>query len=168
MASRLNSSDKKKVFRQLTLIAIFMLVGMTIYEVLKQVISPDITIWQSHIITIIFSTVCATAASYFILSKQNELNRRLTSKNIESERLKKELEKTVEKLENSLKEVKTLTGFLPICAACKKIRDDKGYWNQLESFIKERSDVDFSHSICPECADKLYSEYDISELTKDT
>ena len=73
------------------------------------------------------------------------------------------LEKIVEKLEISLSEVKTLTGLLPICASCKKIRDDRGYWNQIESYIKERSDADFSHSICPECADKLYPEYDLSE-----
>lgn len=168
MASRQNGSDKKKVIRQLISIAFLMFIGMTMYEALKQVISPDITIWQSHIITIIFSTVCATAASFYILRKQNELNSRLITKNIESERLKKKLEKNIEKLEISLTEVKTLAGMLPICASCKKIRDDSGYWNQIESYIKERSDANFSHSICPECADKLYPEYDLSEKRKDT
>ncbi len=51
---------------------------------------------------------------------------------------------------------KLLHGLLPICASCKKIRDDKGYWNQVEAFIKEHSEATFSHSVCPECAKKLY------------
>jgi len=48
---------------------------------------------------------------------------------------------------------------LPICAACKKIRDDKGYWNQIESYIREHSEAEFSHGICPDCAKKLYPDY---------
>ena len=47
---------------------------------------------------------------------------------------------------------------LPICANCKKIRDDHGYWNQIESYIREHSEADFSHSICPDCSAKLYPE----------
>jgi len=168
MESKQNDSDKKNVIRQLILIALLMLIGMTVYEALKQIISPDITVLQSHIITIIFSTVCATVASFFILHKQNELNSKLILKNIESKRLREELEKNVKKLEISLSEVKTLTGLLPICASCKKIRDDKGYWNQIESYIKERSDAVFSHSICPDCVNKLYPEYDLPEKKKDT
>jgi len=53
-------------------------------------------------------------------------------------------------------EVKSLSGLLPICASCKKIRDDEGYWKKLESYIKDHSEADFTHSICPECAEKLY------------
>ena len=53
-------------------------------------------------------------------------------------------------------EIKVLRGFLPICASCKKIRDDQGYWNQIESYIRDHSEAQFSHSICPECARKLY------------
>ena len=55
--------------------------------------------------------------------------------------------------------IKILSGFLPICASCKKIRDDKGYWNQIESYIKKHSEAEFSHSICPECAKNLYPEF---------
>ena len=58
-------------------------------------------------------------------------------------------------------ELKTLKGFLPICASCKKIRDDKGYWNQIEAYIRDHSEVDFSHGICPECAKKLYPDINI-------
>jgi CheY-like chemotaxis protein len=63
-------------------------------------------------------------------------------------------------LEASLAQVKTLSGLLPICAKCKKIRDDNGYWNQLESFISDHSDADFTHGIGPECSHALYPEMD--------
>ncbi len=58
------------------------------------------------------------------------------------------------------KDVKALEGILPICASCKKIRDDKGYWNQVESYIRARSEATFSHSICPECMKKVYPGYE--------
>ena len=61
-------------------------------------------------------------------------------------------------LQAALSEIKTLSGLLPICASCKKIRDDKGYWNQLELYIRDHSEAEFSHSICPSCADKLYGD----------
>lgn len=63
-------------------------------------------------------------------------------------------------LEMALNEVKTLSGFIPICASCKKIRDDKGYWEQIESYIAAHSKAQFSHSICPDCINKLYPELD--------
>jgi len=64
----------------------------------------------------------------------------------------------IAQLQKALAEVKTLSGFLPICASCKKIRDDKGYWNQIEAYISEHSKAKFSHGICPECSEKLYPE----------
>jgi hypothetical protein len=65
-------------------------------------------------------------------------------------------------LYNSLSQVKKLSGLLPICASCKRIRDDKGYWAQLETYITKHSDVDFSHGICPECVKKLYPEINMN------
>lgn len=62
-------------------------------------------------------------------------------------------------LTEALSKVKLLSGFIPICASCKKIRDDKGYWTQIEAYIKEHSMAEFSHGICPECAKKLYPEF---------
>ncbi len=62
-------------------------------------------------------------------------------------------------LEEALGHIKTLKGMLPICAGCKKIRDDSGYWNQIESYISDHSEAEFSHSICPECANKLYTKF---------
>lgn len=64
-----------------------------------------------------------------------------------------ELEQTVAELKKALDEVDTLTGLLPICSYCKKIRDDSGYWTQVEAYIEKRSDARFSHSICPACFD---------------
>ncbi len=71
---------------------------------------------------------------------------------------------TGRRLRRALQEVKTIQGLLPICASCKKIRDDSGYWQQIESYISLRSDADFSHSICPECAERLYPDIDYSEM----
>jgi len=70
----------------------------------------------------------------------------------------KEKSEVILKLNKALDEVKTLSGFLPICASCKKIRDDKGYWNQIEAYICEHSEAQFSHGICPECAQNLYPD----------
>jgi cytochrome bd-type quinol oxidase subunit 2 len=70
-----------------------------------------------------------------------------------------ELHATVSDLETALSEIKTLSGLLPICASCKKIRDDKGYWNQIESYIRTHSSAEFSHSICPDCIKKLYPDF---------
>jgi hypothetical protein len=65
-----------------------------------------------------------------------------------------------EKTEIVLAEIKQLKGMLLICSMCKKIRDDKGYWNTLEVYIEEHSDASFSHGMCTECSDKLYGNED--------
>jgi PAS domain S-box-containing protein len=70
----------------------------------------------------------------------------------------REREELIEKLEKAMHEIKQLQGIIPICASCKKIRDDKGAWNQLEAYISEHSEARFSHGICPECAARLYPE----------
>lgn len=75
-----------------------------------------------------------------------------------SERVKTENEKLnlISRLQDALTQAKQLSGLLPICSSCKKIRDDTGYWKQLESYLEEHSDAEFSHGMCPECLDKLY------------
>lgn len=64
------------------------------------------------------------------------------------------------RLKQSLEEINTISGLIPICASCKKIRDDKGYWNLLEAYIEKHSDASFSHGICPECSDRTYGGQD--------
>jgi len=78
------------------------------------------------------------------------------SKRIKAENAKEEL---INDLQAALDKVNLLGGLLPICASCKKIRDDKGYWNQIESYIRDHSEAEFSHGICPDCAKKLYPEF---------
>jgi len=70
-----------------------------------------------------------------------------------------EREKLIGELQAALMEVKRLGGMLPVCAHCKKIRDDRGYWNPMETYISQHSEALFSHCICPECASKVYPEY---------
>jgi CheY-like chemotaxis protein len=75
---------------------------------------------------------------------------------------KMEFEKThlLLKLQDALAKIKTLSGLLPICSSCKKVRDDKGYWNQIELYLRKHSDVEFTHSLCPECAKKYLQHTD--------
>jgi len=80
-----------------------------------------------------------------------DIYRQLEQKNIE-------LEKLNQNLQHALAEVKTLSGLLPICAHCKKIRDDQGYWNQIETYMAKRIDVEFTHGICPSCAKKFFPD----------
>ena len=76
-------------------------------------------------------------------------------------RSEKERELLISELTDAMIQVKKLSGLLPICSYCKKVRDDKGYWNQIEAYIQDHSEAQFSHSICKECADKYYSDLDI-------
>jgi len=71
-----------------------------------------------------------------------------------------EREKLIQELNKALKDVKTLGGLIPICSSCKKIRDDKGYWNLLESYFEQHSTALFSHSLCPGCMENLYGSDD--------
>lgn len=79
---------------------------------------------------------------------------------IANRNLQKMLIEQNEKLKQALDNIKTLSGLIPICARCKKIRDDQGYWNQIESFIQQHTDAIFSHGLCPECAEHLYGKED--------
>ncbi len=77
----------------------------------------------------------------------------------ERKQAEKERIRLIEELRQALARVNTLSGLLPICASCKKIRNDRGYWEQVETYIKERSNADFTHSICPACMEKLYPDH---------
>ncbi len=68
-------------------------------------------------------------------------------------------EKLIKELRDAIEKIKTLKGLLPICSSCKKIRDDKGYWNQIEAYISAHTDADFSHGLCPDCTAKLYPRF---------
>ncbi|MCG8634461.1 MAG: response regulator [Desulfobacterales bacterium] len=70
------------------------------------------------------------------------------------------LSRTLKELQTALDEIEALSGLIPICASCKKIRDDKGYWRMVDTYFSERSKAVFSHGICPDCRESLYPEYD--------
>ena len=105
--------------------------------------------------------IFAIIAGIILTVHTNRLNK-VEKQNIilekEVSRRTQELESQKNELQNALSQVKQLGGLLPICASCKKIRDDKGYWNQIESYIAKHSEADFSHGICPDCYKELYPE----------
>jgi hypothetical protein len=102
------------------------------------------------IVTVLALGVLLTSVVNFVKE-----NRMLT----ERSRAQEERERLIVELQDALAEVKTLSGLLPICASCKKIRDDQGYWNRIEDYVSSHSKATFSHGICPECAKKLYPGY---------
>ncbi len=73
-------------------------------------------------------------------------------------RAERERDRLITQLQQALETIKTLSGMLPICASCKKIRNDTGYWEEVESYVKRHSDAQFTHGICPICAKKLYGD----------
>ena len=95
--------------------------------------------------------------------RENIQKREIAERNLQKsyETLESKVKERTQELEDALSEVKKLSGLLPICSHCKKIRDDKGYWNQIEGYIQSHSDAKFSHGICQECAKKYYPDLDL-------
>lgn len=142
--------------------------------------TPDYTnIMKGTLISRLIVSVFACPILYFYLNWQNKikgipiedrpvlaiikevaeirLELSLAQQEIEKrKKAEKEKEELIIQLQDALKEIKTLEGFLPICANCKKIRDDEGYWQQIEHYIQSRTDAKFTHAICPECIKLLY------------
>ena len=96
---------------------------------------------------------------HFITSTRIQILDLLISTYENAIRKTRELEKTVKELRSANETIKTLKGLIPICAECKKVRDDKGYWQQIEIYIRDHSDADFTHGFCPDCIKKLYPDY---------
>ena len=92
--------------------------------------------------------------------KETTISRDLLSDEVERRKqIEVVREKLIEELKEALAKVKTLSGFIPICSHCKKIRDDKGYWTQVEEYVRDHTEAEFSHSLCPDCIKKYYPEY---------
>jgi DNA-binding response OmpR family regulator len=85
-------------------------------------------------------------------------NEQLEAELAERKRAEQELQQKNVKLADALSKVKLLSGMLPICSGCKKIRDDKGYWSQVEGYIQKHSEATFTHGMCPDCIKKLYPD----------
>lgn len=91
--------------------------------------------------------------------ENSRLHRLLRERNLELERLNAELTSRQQQLEEALASIKTLRGLIPICSYCKKIRDDKGYWDRVENYLQKHSEALFSHGICPECAQAYFRDF---------
>lgn len=84
--------------------------------------------------------------------------RSTVQENISIKMVQMERDKLMNELTEALRKIKTLNGLVPICASCKKIRDDEGFWNDVETYVADHSEAKFSHGICPDCMRKLYPE----------
>ena len=106
---------------------------ITGFEISKQILFPHISIWRSHASTIVFTTAVSTVASYFLL-------RRLATTN--------------QSLQTALDEIKLLRGTLLICSYCKKIQTNPETWVAVENYVRQHSDAEFNHGVCPDCLRK--------------
>lgn len=151
LALRLIRITKRKVAWFLVAVGITLMTLRRIQSLVLLVSGESIHIKQSDLVFEIIGltiSVLLLAGIYLI--------RPLFAAFVHSE---EEQKKLIAELREALDNIKTLTGLLPICAACKKVRDDKGYWSQIEAYVSEHSEAEFTHSICPECARKLYPGY---------
>jgi two-component system cell cycle sensor histidine kinase/response regulator CckA len=121
------------------------------YDITARKIQLDKLLSRSSVIVFTLAFILSTVI-VLLLFKENKTS-------VERKRAEAEREKLIKELQDAIARINKLNGLLPICAHCKKIRDDKGYWNQIESYIREHSEAEFSHGICPDCAQELYPEF---------
>jgi hypothetical protein len=101
-----------------------------------------------------------------IVGRMSDLNTQLKEALYKRKQAEEEREKIIQELQDALADVKKLSGLLPICGSCKKIREDSGYWTRIEKYIKDHSEADFSHSICPECMKRRLPEFPVHNKKK--
>ncbi len=138
-------------------------IGISNYDPNKGNLDLLVTLWNLSLIEGFFIVITLFSLQVrhdveerkkLVLDLQRAITeQRKTEKEIrESE---EEKEKLIIELRESFSEIKTLSGLLPICTSCKKIRDDNGYWNQIEAYVSKHSDAQFSHAVCPDCAKQI-------------
>jgi len=134
-------------------------------EVLRnEKLAQDIILRRNRIIIVLISIslvsiIALSFIQYLAYRHKQKANLLLQEKNREISEQRDSIEHQKSELENAMSHIKVLSGLIPICSHCKKIRDDEGYWKQIESYITEHSDAEFSHGICPECQSKYYAEF---------
>ena len=135
--------------------------GGILYFELKQAGSVD----ESHLLRI--PVLLIMAAFYGVFAETVRKERKQKAGLIDYiaalEAAREERERLILQLQDALANIKTLKGLLPICFSCKQIRDDKGYWNQIDTYIRAHTEAEFTHGICPPCAQKLYPEFSRNE-----
>ena len=116
------------------------------------------TVWATMTSAFLVTTALVFVSSTRIVHELNELVDTIDEQRRLIDERNTEVTRINEELEQALKEVKTISGLLPICSNCKKIRDDQGYWQQVERYVEVHSDVTFTHGLCPDCIESLYPE----------
>ena len=101
----------------------------------------------------------STAVFYRLYRDKKKAFAELEKTNAEISRQRDRIDEQKREIEQAFSKIKTLSGLLPICAGCKKIRDDKGYWNEVEGYIEKHSDASFTHGMCPDCIKKYYPDF---------
>jgi signal transduction histidine kinase len=124
----------------------------------KETRNMENTLKTQWIYTFSIATMILLITTIILIRFEKQIARLINSYEHDIQIYTDKLIEEKEKTQAAMAEIKTLSGLLPICSHCKKIRDDKGYWNQIESYIHERSNVEFSHGICQECAKKYYPD----------
>jgi len=165
-------------------VAVFTLVGLEYMEVLpyaplfveSPLLKEVFLDWRSIVMsgTIYLGMISITGIITFKTRSAMEknsakiynVNQNLLKEIDERRRIQNENERLIKELQTALDEVKTLEDLMPICSSCKKIRDDSGYWQQVEGYLHERAGATFTHGLCPECAEKLYPEFVDRETKK--
>jgi hypothetical protein len=141
----------------------YIMIGCACYPVMFLIVSimSDQLEFVNFMRFILFF-LSGNAFGILILRSYNQGQRANYLNQLKRQSLNAELQTTLDQLIKTKQEVKVLQGLLPICANCKKIRDDKGNWNHLESYIQHHSEATFTHGICPACADLLYPEFKLN------
>jgi hypothetical protein len=118
------------------------------------------TVSESHLLRIPILLIMAAFYGVFaeMVRKERKQKAGLIDYIAALKQAEEEREKLIRQLQEALASIKTLSGLLPICFSCKQIRDDKGYWNQIDTYIRAHTEAEFTHGICPPCAQKLYPE----------
>jgi hypothetical protein len=139
---------------QSTLLTTAMSVGISLAITMTAMIILDLQHMAfAATLAVICPMVIATPAAYHFLKLLVEIE---TKQNA--------LEEANRRLEKALGDVRELSGLLPICSSCRKIRDDQGYWSQIETYIRKHTKADFSHGLCPGCTQTLYPDLDLNGL----
>ena len=127
MENTMKNSNNKLLIKILIYVGLSTALLMTGFEILKQLLHANITIWESHLITIVFTTFASIIVTYLSLQKHYSL-------------------------------LRILSGFIPICSWCKKIRDENGNWITFDVYLGKYSEAEFTHGICTECQKSVFKK----------
>ena len=131
----------------------------TAQQVRTQLQLPVVYLTASSDATVVKRAKLTDAFGYLLKPLDERLLHITIEMALYKHQMEQERKKLIGDLQEALAKVKLLSGLLPICSSCKNIRDEEGYWHQVEAYIRDHSEADFSHSVCPRCARTLYPDY---------